>query len=66
MTFHNVSYRTVANVCQLVTVRAQLSLYSVTDIHVEGGKVVMATRVVSSEISLGKFPEIYSNLSGNF
>ena len=23
-------------------------------------------RVVSSEISLGKFPEIYSNRSGNF
>ena len=23
------------------------------------------TRVVSSEISTGKFPEIYSNLSGN-
>jgi len=23
-------------------------------------------RVVSSEISLGKFPEIYSNFSGNF
>jgi len=25
----------------------------------------LCTRVVSSEISLGKFPEIYSNLSGN-
>ena len=26
----------------------------------------MMTRVVSTEISLGKFPEIYSNLYGNF
>jgi len=28
--------------------------------------VKVGTRVVSSEISSGKFPEIYSNLSGNF
>ena len=26
----------------------------------------VVTRVVSSEISIGKFPEIYFNLSGNF
>jgi len=26
----------------------------------------VASRVVSPEISSGKFPEIYSNLSGNF
>ena len=28
-------------------------------------RVKPSTRVVSSDISLGKFPEIYSNLSGN-
>jgi len=27
---------------------------------------MIVTRVVSLEISRGKFPEIYSNLSGNF
>jgi len=30
------------------------------------GAVVILTRVVSSEILGEKFPEIYSNLSGNF
>jgi len=36
--------------------------------HSEAGveQCCVVTRVVSSEISLGKFPEIYSNLSGNF
>jgi len=28
--------------------------------------MVVVDRVVSPEISAGKFPEIYSNLSGNF
>ena len=30
------------------------------------GSRIVSSSVVSSEISLGKFPEIYSNLSENF